>query len=153
VLTHYGHWVQPPHTPAKGPAPKPRWMPVPDLLYARVIKTYRRRHLVHLRSQVVFGTLATVTQVLAAQGWQIDTAFIERLNLSSRQHVAALGRRVTTLCKGEVGLHQQWPSITSTTISVCPMAVYGSPYPSLHQRKGRARRNAGAPVHRRWPRG
>ena len=40
-------------------------------------------------------------------GWQSNTAFIERLNLSIRQHVAAVGRRVTTLCKGEDGLRQQ----------------------------------------------
>jgi len=45
--------------------------------------------------------------VLAACGWQINTAFIERVNLSIRQHVAAVGRRVITLCKGEDGLHQQ----------------------------------------------
>ena len=32
---------------------------------------------------------------------------MERLNLSIRQHVAAIGRRVATLCKGEDGLHQQ----------------------------------------------
>jgi hypothetical protein len=44
---------------------------------------------------------------LAACGWQINTAFIERVNLSIRQHVAAVGRRVTTLCKGEVGMRQQ----------------------------------------------
>src|SRR5215470_14314285 len=30
-----------------------------------------------------------------------------RLNLSLRQHVAAIGRRVTTLCKHEDGLRQQ----------------------------------------------
>src|SRR5437667_10381763 len=30
-----------------------------------------------------------------------------RLNLSLRQHVAAIGRRVSTLCKGEDGLRQQ----------------------------------------------
>ena len=36
-----------------------------------------------------------------------NTAFIERLNLTIRQHVAAVGRRVTTLCKGEDGLRQQ----------------------------------------------
>src|SRR5205823_10901779 len=46
-------------------------------------------------------------QVLAACGWQINTAFVERLNLSLRQHVAAIGRRVSTLCKGEEGLRQQ----------------------------------------------
>jgi hypothetical protein len=27
LLTHYGHWVQPPRRQAQGPAPKPRWMP------------------------------------------------------------------------------------------------------------------------------
>ena len=30
-----------------------------------------------------------------------------RLNLTIRQHVAAVGRRVTTLCKHEAGLRQQ----------------------------------------------
>ncbi len=32
LLTHYGHWVQPPYRPGKGPAPKPRWRPLPGLL-------------------------------------------------------------------------------------------------------------------------
>jgi hypothetical protein len=45
--------------------------------------------------------------VLAAWGWQINTAFIERVNLSSRKRVAAVGRRVTTLCQGEDGVCQQ----------------------------------------------
>jgi hypothetical protein len=45
--------------------------------------------------------------VLAACGWQINTSFVERLNLSLRQHVAAIGRRTSTLCKGEEGLRQQ----------------------------------------------
>jgi len=48
-----------------------------------------------------------VQQVLAPYGWQINTAFIERINLSMRQHVAAIGRRVSTLCKGEESLRQQ----------------------------------------------
>src|SRR5207245_909592 len=46
LLTHYGHWVQPPRRQAQGPAPKPRWMPLPGLLYARVVQTVRRWHLV-----------------------------------------------------------------------------------------------------------
>jgi IS1 family transposase len=107
LLTHYGQWVQPARRQAAGPSPKPRWMPRPGLLYAQVIKTVRRRRLVRVSHRVVFGTLAAVEQVLAACGWQINTAFIERLNLSMRQHVAALGRRVTTLCKHEDGLRQQ----------------------------------------------
>jgi IS1 family transposase len=107
LLTHYGQWVQLPRRHDKGPAPKPRWMPLPGLLYAQVIKTVRRRRLVRLSHRVVFGTLERVSEVLAACGWQINTAFIERLNLSIRQHVAAVGRRVTTLCKREAGLRQQ----------------------------------------------
>src|ERR1700745_108860 len=107
LLTHYGSWVQPPRRQAKGSLPKPRWMPLPQLLYAQVVKTVRRRRLVRVRHRVVFGTLEAVQQVLAACGWQINTSFVERLNLTLRQHVAAIGRRVTTLCKGEEGLRQQ----------------------------------------------
>jgi len=107
LLTHYGHWVQPSRRQATGPAPKPRWMPLPGLLYAQVIKTVRRRRLVRVSHRVVFGTLAAIEQVLAVHGWHINTAFIERVNLSIRQHVAAVGRRVSTLCKGEDGMRQQ----------------------------------------------
>jgi IS1 family transposase len=107
ILTHYGDWVQPERKRAPGPAPKPRWMPLPALLYAQVIKTVRRRRLVRVSHRVMFGTLAAVNWVLAPYGWQINTAFVERLNLDIRQHVAAVGRRVATLCKGEDGLRQQ----------------------------------------------
>jgi hypothetical protein len=88
VLTHYGHWVQQPRGWVTGRLPKPRWLPLPQLQYAQVIKQTRRRRLVAVRSRMVFGTLAIVKQVLAAHGWQINTAFIERVNLSLRQHVA-----------------------------------------------------------------
>jgi IS1 family transposase len=107
LLTHYGQWVQPAPHQAPGPAPKPRWMPLPGLLYAQVVKTVRRRRLVRVSHKVVCGTLAAVEQVLAMHGWHVNTAFIERINLSIRQHVAAVGRRVTTLCKGKDGLRRQ----------------------------------------------
>ncbi len=107
LLTHYGQWVQPPRRQDQGPHPKPRWMPRPGLLYAQVIKSVRRRRLVRVSHRVVFGSFEAVQQVLAACGWQINTAFVERLNLDLRQHVAAIGRRVATLCKGEDGLCHQ----------------------------------------------
>jgi hypothetical protein len=72
-----------------------------------VIKTLRRRRLVRVTHRVVFGTREAVEQILAACGWQLQTAFVERLNLTIRQHVAAIGRRVNTVCKGEEGLRQQ----------------------------------------------
>ena len=80
---------------------------LPGLLYVQVVKTIRRRRLVQVKHRVVFGTLERVQHVLAACGWQINTAFVERLNLTIRQHVAAVGRRVTTLCKHEAGVRQQ----------------------------------------------
>ena len=109
---------------ATGPAPQPRWIPLPQLLYAQVIKTVRRRRLVRVSHRVVFGTLLAVEQVLSTCGWQINTAFIERLNLSMRQHVAAIGRRVTTLCKHEAGVRQQL-ALYQTYYSFC------LPYASL----------------------
>ena len=107
LLTHYGYWRQPERRQDKGPMPKLRWMPLPALLYAQVVKSYRRRRLVGVQHRVVFGTQRAIAQVLATCGWTINTAFVERLNLDIRQRVAAIGRRVNTLCQGEAGLQQQ----------------------------------------------
>jgi len=82
-------------------------MPLPQLLYAQVVKSYRRRRLVGVTHRVVFGTQLAIEQVLAACGWTINTAFVERLNLDIRQGVAAIGRRVNTRCQGEAGLQDQ----------------------------------------------
>jgi len=101
LLTHCGQWVQSPRHQDIRPAPKPRWMPQSGRLYAQVVKTVRRRRLVHVRTGSCSATLEAVQQVLAGVWLAINTAFVERLNLSLRQHVAAIGRRVSTLCKGE----------------------------------------------------
>jgi IS1 family transposase len=107
VLSHFGYWMHPERRQDKGPRPKPRWMPLPALRYAQVVKSYRRRRIVGVKHRVVFGTQLAVEQVLTACGWTINTAFVERLNLDLRQRVAAIGRRVNTLCQGEEGLRDQ----------------------------------------------
>lgn len=107
LLTHFGYWIQPERRQDKGPRPKPRWMPLPALLYAQVVKAYRRRRLVGVTHRVVFGTQLAIKQVLASWGWTINTACIERLNLDIRQCVAAVGRRVNPLCQGEAGLQDR----------------------------------------------
>jgi hypothetical protein len=63
LLTHFGPWVQPARRQATGPAPKPRWMPLPQLLSAHVVKTVRRRRLVRVRHRVVCGPLEAAQQV------------------------------------------------------------------------------------------
>jgi IS1 family transposase len=136
LLAHFGQWVQPARRRATGPMPKPRWMPLPQLLYAKVIKVTRRRRLVKVKHCMVFGTKAAVDQVLAAYGWQINTAFIERVNLSIRQHVAAVGRRVMTLCKGEAGLRQQL-ALYHTYYNFClPHASLRQPLPEPEPTNG-----------------
>src|SRR5216683_818668 len=107
ILNHFGLWMHRARRQDKGPWPKPRWMPLPGLLYAQVVKSYRRRRLVGVQHRVVFGTRLAIEQLLAACGWTMNTAFIERLNLDIRQRVAASGRRVNTLCQGESGLRDQ----------------------------------------------
>lgn len=98
---------------ATGPAPRHRSAAQTalgsrtELLYAQVVKSYRRRRIVGVNYRVVFGTMERVQQVLSACGRKINTAFVERLNLDIRQRVAAVGRRVNTLCQGEDGIRQQ----------------------------------------------
>jgi IS1 family transposase/transposase-like protein len=131
LVTHYGRWVQPERRQAQGPRPKPRWMPVPGLLYAQVVKRHRRRRIVGVKHRVIFGPAATIESTLAKRGWKINTAFIERLNLDLRQHVAAVGRRVNTLCKHEAGLHQQLTLFHAYHNFVLPHASLRVPLPEL----------------------
>ena len=109
--------------------------------------------MVRVCHRVVFGTLAGVKQALAAQGWQINTAFIERANGAIRQHVAAVGRRVITLCKGEDGLRQQLVLDQTYPTFACHMPACARRCPSPCRPTGRAQRNAGGSVHRPWPPG
>src|SRR6266850_5887954 len=55
LLTHFGFWMQPERRQEQGPLPKPRWMPLPALLSAQVVKSSRRRRIVGAKHRVVFG--------------------------------------------------------------------------------------------------
>jgi IS1 family transposase len=129
ILTHFGHWVQPERRQDKGPLPKPRWMPLPALRYAQMVKLYRRRRLVGVTHRVVFGTPLAIEQLLASCGWTINTSFIERLNLDLRQRVAAIGRRVNTLSQREAGLRDQLALFQIYHNFVLPHASLRQPLP------------------------
>ena len=106
IVTHFGAGCS--RLANRPPAPPPSHAGCHcQAIYAQVVKTMKRRRIVEVKHSVVFGTKAAVDQVLTACGWQINTAFIERLNLSLRQRVAAMGRRSATPCKREEGLRQQ----------------------------------------------
>lgn len=136
LLSHKGHWVQPERAQARGARLKPRWMPLPELLYAQVVKSYRRRRLVGVKHRVVFGTLERVQEVLSACGWQISTAFVERLNLDIRQGVAAAGRRANTVCQSEEGLQHQLVVFQAYHNFVVPHASLRQPLPVAEPTNG-----------------
>ena len=104
-------------------------MPLPALLYAQVVKSYRRRRLVGVTHRVVFGTRLAIEQVLATCGWTMNTSFVERLNLDIRQRVAAVGRRVNTLCQGEAGVRDQLTLFQVYHNFVLPHASLRQPLP------------------------
>jgi IS1 family transposase/transposase-like protein len=131
LVTHYGQWMQPARRHDKGSQPKPRWMPLPGLLYAQVVKRYRRKRLVGVTHRVIFGAAETIKSILAKRGWKINTSFVERLNLDFRQHVAAIGRRVNTLCKHEDGLRQQLTIFQAYHNFVLPHASLRVPLPEV----------------------
>jgi hypothetical protein len=137
LLTHFGHGMRPARRQEKGPRPKPRWRPLPALLYAQVVKSYRRRRIVGVKHRVVFGSRLVIEQMLARCGWTINTAFVERLNLDIRQCVAAIGRRVNTLCQGEVGLRDQVVLFQVYHNFVLPHASLRQPLPAPEVTNGR----------------
>jgi IS1 family transposase len=129
MVGHCGEWRHPERRQDKGPRRKPRWMPLPGLLYAQVVKQYRRKRVVGVKHCVVLGTMEAVAQVLAACGWEINTSMVERLKLDLRQRVAAIGRRVNTLCQGEEGLQHQLVVFHGYYNVVVPHASLRQPLP------------------------
>jgi IS1 family transposase len=140
IVGHFGLWIQPARRHDKGPWPKPRWLPRPGVLYAQVVKQYRRQRLVGVKHRVVFGTMGAIEQVLSMSGWKINTAFVERLNLDIRQRVAAIGRRVNTLCQDEDGLQRQLAVFHVYHNFVLPHASLRQPVPKPTHGTGSAKR-------------
>ena len=87
---------------------------------------------------------------MAACGWTINTAFVERLNLDIRQRVAAIGRRVNTLCQGEAGLRDQLVLFQTYHNFVVPHASLRQPLPVPEATNGPGSARFGGRVPRRW---
>jgi hypothetical protein len=63
-------------------------MPLPELLYAQVVKSYRRRRIVGVKYRVVFGAIERVQQVLSVCG-KINTAFVEVRPVGRKEAMAS----------------------------------------------------------------
>ena len=72
-----------------------QWRVTAGLIYGQVKKSYRRRKLARVTPVMRLGTEATLRSGLQRLGFsgRLNTAFIERVNLTVRHGVAALARR------------------------------------------------------------
>jgi len=61
------------------------------VLYAQVVKQYRRKRMVGVKHRVVFGTMGAIEQVLSMSGWKINTAFVE-VRPVGRKEASASGK-------------------------------------------------------------
>jgi hypothetical protein len=82
------------------------------LIYGQVKKSYRRRKLVRVTQVMRLGTQADLTVALQALGFsgRLNTAFIERVNLTVRHGIAALARRTWATAQQSPHLlaHLEW---------------------------------------------
>ena len=88
------------------------WQVAAGLIYGQVKKSYRRRKLVQVTSVMRLGTEETLKAALQALGFsgRLNTAFIERVNLTVRHGVAALARRTwaTSQQAPQLLAHLEW---------------------------------------------
>ncbi len=91
LTAHFGHWLQ---ERRRGRNVR-QWQVAAGLIYGQVKKSYRRRRLVRVTPVMRLGTEAALTAALQGLGFsgRLNTAFIERVNLTVRHGVAALARR------------------------------------------------------------
>jgi IS1 family transposase/transposase-like protein len=89
LTAHFGQWI---HQEGKR---KPVWQALPSLLYGQFRKIKAGRKLKRVYTKMLCGersVLQTVQQSIGLSG-QIQTVYVERLNLTIRHTVAALRRR------------------------------------------------------------
>ena len=93
LLNVYGRLVQPPYK-GIGRIPHPVLVPDPDLKYAQVCKKREGNRVVEVTQRIVFGDPVEVLRLLGADsGGCINTAYIERINLTFRNCLARLVRK------------------------------------------------------------
>jgi IS1 family transposase/transposase-like protein len=139
LTAHFGQWV----TCGR----HQRWQVSPALRYGQVHKRYVQRRLVRIKYQLCCGSRRAFRVGMRQLGWsgKLQTAFVERLNLTARMGVAALTRRTWATAQSVAGLQRQvewWRAYYH----------FSRPHRSL-RRHGRARTpamTAGLTTHR-WP--
>jgi IS1 family transposase/transposase-like protein len=105
LTAHFGEWQE----DEEG---KVRWVVSPQLVYAQLKKIRVWRRLVGTEQRVLCGSREMLRERLHVCGLRatIQTAFVERVNLTLRQSVAGLARRTwsTAVAPVELEAHLMW---------------------------------------------
>ncbi len=108
LAAHFGQWLAGSRRGRK----VRQWQVAAELIYGQVKKTYRRRKLARVTPVMRLGTQADLTLALQGMGFsgRLNTAFIERVNLTVRHGVAALARRTWATAQQAPQLlaHVEW---------------------------------------------
>jgi Integrase core domain len=108
LSAHFGQWLQ---VGRRGRNVR-RWQVAAGLIYGQVKKCYRRRKLVRVTRVMRLGTEDALKISLQGLGFsgRLNTAFIERVNLTVRHGVAALARRTwaTSQQSPHLVAHLEW---------------------------------------------
>jgi hypothetical protein len=108
LTAHFGTWRQ---ERQRGRNVR-QWQVAAGLIYGQVKKSYRRRQLVRVTHVMRLGTKAALEAGLLGLGLsgRLNTAFIERVNLTVRHGVAALARRSWATAKPapQLLVHLEW---------------------------------------------
>jgi IS1 family transposase len=106
ITAHFGRWFRPPR------ARTDHWQVDEHLLYGQLVKRKRSRKLAYAITRMLWGQRKALIEKLKSVGLSglIQTAFIERVNLTLRQSVAPLMRKTWSLAQSEHALlmHVQW---------------------------------------------
>ena len=89
-----------------------QWQVAAGLIYGQVKKSYRRRKLVRVTHVMRLGTEDALKAALQGLGFsgRLNTAYIERVNLTVRHGIAALARRTWATAQQSPHLlaHLEW---------------------------------------------
>jgi IS1 family transposase len=155
LTAHFGQWVA---GVRRGAC---QWQVAAGLIYGQVKKTYQRRKLVRVTQVMRCGTHAALRMALTGLrlSGRLNTAFVERINLTLRQSVAALIRCTWATMQDapQLLLHLEWwrayyhfvrPHESLRVTLGQPIARGGKRVPQRYRQRTPAM--AAGLTHRRW---
>lgn len=126
LLQAYGEWYQPERQGTRGRYPAPRRKPLPNLLYAQVVKRREKGRVVEVTRKIILGEADEIKARLAASttSTSINTSFVERDNLAWREHNRRLTRKTTGFSKELPWMEKQvWLSLAYYHLCLPPISL------------------------------